>query len=123
MAVAFSTGGSGYTRSDFMISDAALPQRVEEAAQADQSDKFSQVLSGIGGKNDAPRDAAKVVEKFTESNGHVDVQKLAKAVADGEVKLEDIPEELLTQELFTELVQLVKGGRRAHQGSGAGSHG
>lgn len=108
MAVAFSTGGSGYTRSDFMISDAALPQRVEEAAQADQSDKFSQVLSGIGGKNDAPRDAAKVVEKFTESNGHVDVQKLAKAVADGEVKLEDIPEELLTQELFTELVQLVK---------------
>lgn len=108
MAVAFSTGGSGYTRSDFMISDAALPQRVEEAAQADQSDKFSQVLSGIGGKNDAPRDAAKVVEKFTESNGHVDVQKLAKAVADGEVKLEDIPEELLTQELFTELVQMVK---------------
>lgn len=108
MAVAFSTGGSGYTRSDFMISDTALPQRVEEAAQADQSDKFSQVLSGIGGKNDAPRDAAKVVEKFTESNGHVDVQKLAKAVADGEVKLEDIPEELLTQELFTELVQLVK---------------
>ena len=108
MAVAFSTGGSGYTRSDFMISDAALPQRVEEAAQADQSDKFSQVLSGIGGKNDAPRDAVKVVEKFTESNGHVDVQKLAKAVADGEVKLEDIPEELLTQELFTELVQLVK---------------
>lgn len=108
MAVAFSTGGSGYTRSDFMISDAALPQRVEEAAQADQSDKFSQVLSGIGGKNDAPRDAAEVVEKFTESNGHVDVQKLAKAVADGEVKLEDIPEELLTQELFTELVQLVK---------------
>lgn len=106
MAVAFSTGGSGYTRSDFMISDAALPQRVEEAAQA--SDKFSQVLSGIGGKNDAPRDAAKVVEKFTESNGHVDMQKLAKAVADGEVKLEDIPEELLTQELFTELVQLVK---------------
>lgn len=108
MAVAFSTGGSGYTRSDFMISDAALPQRVEEAAQADQSDKFSQVLSGIGGKNDAPRDAAEVVEKFTESNGHVDVQKLAKAVADGEVKLEDIPEELLTQELFTELGQLVK---------------
>ena len=41
MAVAFSTGGSGYTRSDFMISDAALPQRVEEAVQADQTDKFS----------------------------------------------------------------------------------
>ena len=35
MAVAFSTGGSGYTRSDFMISDAAIPARVEEAAKAD----------------------------------------------------------------------------------------
>ena len=27
MAVAFSTGGSGDTRSDFMISDAAIPAR------------------------------------------------------------------------------------------------
>ena len=40
MAVAFSTGGSGYMRSDFMISDAAIPQRMEELS-ADQSDKFS----------------------------------------------------------------------------------
>lgn len=31
MAVAFSTGSPGYMRSDFMISDAAIPQRVEEA--------------------------------------------------------------------------------------------
>lgn len=48
MAVAFSTGGSGYTRSDFMISDAAIPARVEEAAKADQKEQFSKVLSGIG---------------------------------------------------------------------------
>lgn len=108
MAVAFSTGGSGYTRSDFMISDAALPQRVEEAVQADQSDRFSQVLSGISGKNDAPKDVVKTVEKFTGNDGKVDMHELAKAVADGEVKLEDIPEELLTQELFTELTQLIK---------------
>ena len=46
MAVAFSTGGSGYTRSDFMISDAAIPAR--EAAKADQKEQFSKVLSGIG---------------------------------------------------------------------------
>lgn len=108
MAVAFSTGGSGYARSDFMISDAAIPQRVEEALQADQSDRFSQVLSGISGKNDAPKDVVKTVEKFTGNDGRVDMHELAKAVADGEVKLEDIPEELLTQELFTELTQLVK---------------
>ena len=44
MAVAFSTGGSGYTRSDFMISDAAIPARVEEAAKADQKEQFSKVL-------------------------------------------------------------------------------
>lgn len=107
MAVAFSTGGSGYMRSDFMISDAAIPQRMEELS-ADQSDRFSQVLSGFSGKNDVPRDASKTVERFTGSDGKVDMHALAKAVADGEVKLEDIPTELLTQELFTELTKLVE---------------
>ena len=53
MAVAFSTGGSGYTRSDFMISDAAIPARVEEAAKADQKEQFSKVLSGIGSSRKA----------------------------------------------------------------------
>ena len=53
MAVAFSTGGSGYTRSDFMISDAAIPARVEEAAKADQKEQFSKVLSGIGSLRNA----------------------------------------------------------------------
>ena len=107
MAVAFSTGGSGYMRSDFMISDAAIPQRMEELS-ADQSDRFSQVLSGFSGKNEAPVDASKTVERFTGSDGKVDMHALAKAVADGEVKLEDIPTELLTQELFTELTKLVE---------------
>lgn len=107
MAVAFSTGGSGYMRSDFMISDAAIPQRMEELS-ADQSDKFSQVLSGFSGKNDVPGDASKTVERFTGRDGKVDMHALAKAVADGEVKLEDIPPELLTQELFTELTKLVE---------------
>ena len=94
-------------RSDFMISDAAIPQRMEELS-ADQSDKFSQVLSGFSGKNEAPVDASKTVERFTGSDGKVDMHALAKAVADGEVKLEDIPPELLTQELFTELTKLVE---------------
>ena len=107
MAVAFSTGGSGYMRSDFMISDAAIPQRMEELS-TDQSDKFSQVLSGFSGKNDVPGDASKTVERFTGRDGKVDMHALAKAVADGEVKLEDIPPELLTQELFTELTKLVE---------------
>lgn len=108
MAVAFSTGSSGYMRSDFMISDAAIPQRVEEAVQAEQNGSFSQVLSGTGGRTDVPKDTVSMVEKFTGDDGGVDMQELAKAVADGEVRLEDIPEELLTQELFTELTKLVK---------------
>lgn len=108
MAVAFSTGSPGYMRSDFMISDAAIPQRVEEAVQAEQNGSFSQVLSGTGGKADVPKDTVSMVEKFTGEDGRVDMQQLALAVADGEVRLEDIPEELLTQELFTELTKLVK---------------
>lgn len=108
MAVAFSTGSSGYMRSDFMISDAAIPQRVEEAVQAEQNGSFSQVLSGTGGRTDVPKDTVSMVEKFTGDDGGVDMQELALAVADGEVRLEDIPEELLTQELFTELTKLVK---------------
>ena len=94
-------------RSDFMISDAAIPQRMEELS-AEQSDRFSQVLSGFSGKNDVPGDASKTVERFTGSDGKVDMHALARAVADGEVKLEDIPPELLTQELFTELTKLVE---------------
>lgn len=107
MAVAFSTGGSGYMRSDFMISDAAIPQRMEEL-RADQSGGFSQVLSGMGGGNEVPKDTVKLMEKFTGSDGKVDMHQLAEAVADGEVRVEDIPAELITQELFTELAQLVK---------------
>lgn len=77
-------------RSDFMISDAAIPQRMEELS-ADQSDKFSQVLSGFSGKNEAPVDASKTVERFTGSDGKVVCTRLRMAVADGEVKLEDTP--------------------------------
>lgn len=114
MAVAFSTGGSGYTRSDFMISDAAIPQRVEEAVQ-DQSEKFSNVLSGIGkqgsGKTDVSQKdvkAAEVVRKFTGENGKTDFKAMAKAVVNGELKLEDIPDEMLTS-VLKELMKLVEG--------------
>ena len=117
MAVSFSTGGSGYMRSDFMISDAAMPIRLDEAAQqAEQTERFSQVLSGIGGKqaaeskNDIPEEdiAVSIVERFTEPDGRVDCKKLAKAVIDGEVSLSDIPDELITGEFLRELALLAK---------------
>ena len=122
MAVAFSTGGSGYPRSDFMISDAALPARVEEAAMADQTKQFSKVLSGIGGQtknavSDKMTDAQSgttettarlLSQEFKSEDGSVDVQKLVKAIAEGEISMEDLPQELLTSEVLGELVELVK---------------
>ena len=122
MAVAFSTGGSGYPRSDFMISDAALPARVEEAAMADQTEQFSKVLSGIGGKtknavSDKMTDeqsgtmkttARLLSQEFKSEDGSVDVQKLVKAIAEGEISMEDLPQEFLTSEVLSELVKLVK---------------
>lgn len=113
MAVSLSTGGSGYTRSDFMISDAAMPIRLEEAAaQADQSERFSQVLSGIGGADksqDVPtEDAVRLMKDFIGDDGKVDFHRLAKAVAEGEVSLEEVPEEFVTGALFEELARLIQ---------------
>ena len=113
MAVAFSAGGSGYTRSDFMISDAAIPQRNQEAVQ-DQSEKFSSVLSGIGkpgmvsetsSQNDSKQ--AEAVARFTNENGKIDYKAMAKAVIKGEIKLDDIPEGIV-EFVLKELVELLK---------------
>ena len=113
MAVAFSAGGSGYTRSDFMISDAAIPQRTQEAAQ-DQSEKFSSVLSGIGKPGTVSKASsedgskqAEVVKRFTNENGKVDYKAMAKAVIKGEIKLDDIPEDIM-EFVLKELVELMK---------------
>ena len=113
MAVAFSAGGSGYTRSDFMISDAAIPQRTQEAAQ-DQSEKFSSVLSGIGKPGTVSKASsedgskqAEVVKRFTNENGKVDYKAMAKAVINGEIKLDDIPEDIM-EFVLKELVELMK---------------
>lgn len=113
MAVAFSAGGSGYTRSDFMISDAAIPQRNQEAVQ-DQSEKFSSVLSGIGkpgtvSKTSSQNDSkqAEAVARFTNENGKIDYKAMAKAVIKGEIKLDDIPEDIM-EFVLKELVGLLK---------------
>ena len=95
MAVAFSTGGSGYMRSDFMISDAALPQRLEELEQHEQKSQFADILGEIG---EAPK-AKKAAPDKTEV--------LAKAVVDGEVKLEDIPQEMVTEDLLSKIAAIM----------------
>ena len=105
MAVSMSAGGSGYMRSDFMISDAAIPLRVEESMeQADNSGQFSKVLNGIG----EAKKAAEPTVPTEVSSVPNDPVKLVEAVVNGEVKLEDIPEVLLTQEMLKELTKLVE---------------
>lgn len=109
MAVSMSAGGSGFMRSDYMISDAAIPLRVEESMeQADNSGRFSKVLSGIG---EAKKAAAAEVSG-DKAGGVQEVPKefheLAEAVANGELKLEDIPEDMLSQGMLEELTKLVK---------------
>lgn len=129
MAVAFSTGGSGYTRSDFMISDAAIPARVEEAAKADQKEQFSKVLSGIGSSRNASNTSGAgsannaVSEKetparyekvemlrseLTKSDGSLDLRKVVAAIADGKLTFADIPQEYITKALLAELINTVE---------------
>ena len=129
MAVAFSTGGSGYTRSDFMISDAAIPARVEEAAKADQKEQSSKVLSGIGSSRNASntsgagsannavseKETPARYEKFemlrselTKSDGSLDLRKVVAAIADGKLTFADIPQEYITKALLAELINTVE---------------
>lgn len=135
MAVAFSTSGSGYTRSDFMISDAAIPARVEEAAKADQKEQFSKVLSGIGSSRNASnasnasntsgagsannavseKETPARYEKFemlrselTKSDGSLDLRKVVAAIADGKLTFADIPQEYITKALLAELINTVE---------------
>lgn len=93
--MAVSLGAGFGMRSDFMISDAALPMRVDEAAD----------FAGFLAQTDVA--AAANAGEMTLPN---DLQKLAEMVVNGEVKLEDIPEELVTAEfvkLVSELNQTV----------------
>lgn len=98
-------------RSDFMISDAAIPLRVEESMeQADNTEQFSKVLNDIG---DAQNAAS---SNLSDSNADMvaelpdDIHRLAEAVANGEIKLEDIPQELFTQGMLQELIKPVEAG-------------
>ncbi|MGN1339071.1 MAG: flagellar hook-length control protein FliK [Oscillospiraceae bacterium] len=111
MAVSMSAGGSGYMRSDFMISDAAIPLRVEESMEKSDAGQFSKVLSGIGEAKQAVSEAVTAENSSAPVNVPKEIpqdfHQLAEAVANGEIKLEDIPEELLTQGMLKELTKLL----------------
>ncbi len=125
MAVSFSAGGSGFMRSDFMISDAAIPLRVEESMeQVDNRGQFSKVLNDIGGTkkmdySEAPDDNFSVSGSSNASDVSGDIpreiRKLIESVESGEIKLEDIPEEMLTKDMLRELAKLVNITEQAEQ--------
>ncbi len=111
---------AGFMRSDYMISDAALPMRMEELEQASQ---FSSILGEMGKvtANEAvPADAetAKLAntvvmqEQPTDNASALskeDLKELAMAVVRGEMKLDEIPEEYVTDVLVMVIAMMLLG--------------
>lgn len=108
MAVSLSAGYG--MRSDFMISDAALPQRIEEAQAADFAGLIAQ--SDAGSAAVPEKQTAALVKELSD-----DPQKLAEMIVSGEVELEDIPEEMLTVELkkLIEALALMRGEKQPEE--------
>ncbi|GEM_PF-452152 len=121
--MAVSINLSGNMRSDFMISDAALPQRIEEIAE-EQAGMFAQLLSDIGDtKSDLAVEVEKVVQKYSDMKEAgeqavyrdketglelpEDPRKLATLILKGKVKISNVPRELITPELM-KLLMLMK---------------
>lgn len=111
---------AGYMRSDYMISDAALPMRMEELEQLEQTAKFSEILGEIGNATATVDKAVTADEQPVVTDAAVDAESapmlskaelkaLAKAVVRGEVKLDEIPEELVTDVLLLVIAMMMLG--------------
>ena len=111
---------SSSMRADFMISDAALPQRMADMAE-DQAGMFAQLLSDIGdAKADVSAVAVGAVKLDTSNSGEAaendflvlpdDPRELATMVLKGEVSIKDIPADKLTSELMKLLMLMRKSG-------------
>ena len=132
---------SGFMRSDFMISDAALPMRMEELEQLEQAAKFSEILGGFGKtsaneaqtnvapaneaadeavvmsveKTDAPVTAISVINtekgetEVTVVVSKEELKELAMAVVKGRIKLDELPEALVTDVLLMAIAMIMLG--------------
>lgn len=124
MAVSMNAGGN--LRADFMISDAALPLRIEEIAD-EQAGMFAKLLSDIGEAKDgvvpevkeavqsAPNlnDIGEPIVYRDKETGRIlpeDPWQLAALIVKGEVKLKNVPAALLTPELMKLLMLMKKAG-------------
>ncbi len=104
---------ANYMRSDYMLSDAALPMRLEEMEQAElmeQGAKFAEILGGIGDKPTATADIPDEQATMPESEQPIQFEstdELAQKIASGEIQLSDIPKELITKELLEKVAKLI----------------
>ncbi len=113
---------SGFMRSDFMISDAALPVRMDELEleQLSQEATFSDILGDIGS---APVQDAAVpqnenmaeqavppseTEAMPKELSSSEMKALARAVALGKIKLDEIPEEYVTDVLMMVIAMMMQ---------------
>lgn len=108
---------AGFMRSDYMISDAALPIRMEEL---EQTERFSKILGELGGlpeneqpcnmpeiKQKAQPDFSQTERQIMQKSDKTDVKALAGAVVRGEIKLDEIPEELVSDVLLQTIAAMM----------------
>ncbi len=124
---------SGFMRSDFMISDAALPLRIEELEQLEQTAKFAEILNGFDSSTKQPVEAdtaaveaaevpveadvpAEALTTAQDSKAEItveipksEIKKLATAVVKGEVKLDELPEALVSDALLMAIAMIMLG--------------
>lgn len=109
---------AGFMRSDYMISDAALPIRMEEL---EQTERFSKILGELGGAPgqeqiaETPDVQPMAQQDFSAEEQQTvfampdktDVKALAKAIVRGEIKLDEIPEELVSDILLQTIAAMM----------------
>lgn len=123
MAVSMNAG----MRADMMISDAMLPQRIAEMAEEAeaQAGVFAKLLGDIGdAKGELAEKLTVTAQKYSDMQKAgeaaiyrdketgdplpTDPRKLARLVLKGKVKIENIPEELITPEFLRLLAMMSK---------------
>ncbi len=114
MAVSMYSSGN---RADFMISDANLPQRLEQLGKLEdaQTAQFAKILNEFGGNGTAVETETLTVESnapaadFTEFDTLPDdPMALARMILKGDVKVEEVPKDKLTYDLLKAIVVLKK---------------
>ncbi len=122
---------SGFMRSDYMISDAALPLRMDELEmeQLDHEATFSDILGGIGEAataTEAPTapqtesvpatEQTTVITEVKVENpaeavplSKAELKALAAAIAQGRIKLDEIPEQYVSDVLMMAVAMMMLG--------------